>query len=114
VLPLRRPGEAVRREDAAYQRGGGRARLLVMSIPDTVNGFFEFGMSAMLFRCIVRLWYEKKVRGWSMGAAAWPMAWGLWNLYYYPHLGQWFSFSGGLLVVIMNAVWLVLARRYER
>lgn len=85
-----------------------------MSLPDAINGLFELGMSAIISRSIMRLWREKKVRGWSAGAVTWPTAWGLWNLYYYPHLGQWCSFAGGSLVVIANVTWLVLARRCER
>ncbi len=33
-------------------------------------------------------------------------AWGLWNLLYYPALGQWFSFAAGVLLCFGNCVWV--------
>ncbi|KKL71436.1 hypothetical protein LCGC14_2094960, partial [marine sediment metagenome] len=39
-------------------------------------------------------------------------AWGYWNMFYYPHLGQWFSFFGGFAIVFVNTVWIVLAITY--
>lgn len=36
-------------------------------------------------------------------------AWGIWNLVYYPTLGQWASFIGGVLLVAGNVAWVVLA-----
>ncbi len=81
---------------------------------DLVNGLFEFGMACMLFLSVLRLWRDKRVHGWSVWSVVWPTAWGLWNLYYYPSLGQWYSFLGGLFVVIVNSTWIVLALYFER
>lgn len=55
---------------------------------------------------------DKGVRGVDWRATAFFTAWGAWNLFYYPHLGQWLSFSGGLVIVAANAVWVSLALRY--
>jgi hypothetical protein len=80
--------------------------------PDIINGVFEAGMAAVLFRSVLRLRREKKVSGWSPWAVVWPTLWGFWNLYFYPHLGQFWSFVGGLLVVVTNMTWLGLAAYY--
>jgi hypothetical protein len=37
---------------------------------------------------------------------------GFWNLFYYPHLDQWLSFAGGVLIVLANTVWIAMAVHY--
>lgn len=81
---------------------------------DVINGIFEFGMACMLALSVVRLWRDRCVNGWSVWSVVWPTAWGYWNLYYYPSLGQWVSTVGGVLVVIVNSTWIVLAVRFSR
>jgi hypothetical protein len=36
----------------------------------------------------------------------------VWNLYYYPHLDQWWSFAGGLVIVAANVLWIGLMVYY--
>ena len=74
--------------------------------PDFVNGAFELVGSAMLWRNVWQLHKDKLVKGVHWNATAFFTAWGYWNLYYYPHLDQWFSFAGGLSIVVANTVWL--------
>jgi len=73
---------------------------------DFTNGLFEFFGGVLLILNCVRLHADKKVRGVSILPVMFFTSWGLWNLFYYPHLGQWWSFSGGLFVVSVNSVWL--------
>jgi hypothetical protein len=40
-------------------------------------------------------------------------AWGWWNVMFYPALGQWCSFAGGLFMVAANAAWLVQMAFYK-
>lgn len=82
--------------------------------PDIINGLFEFGgaiVSLMNVREIVR---TKKVVGVRWEPTAFFSAWGIWNLYFYPHLGQWFSFAGGAALVYVNVMWIVFAIWYGR
>lgn len=81
--------------------------------PDFVNGCFEAFAGAMICMHSRRLWIDKKVRGASMVATCFFTAWGFWNLFYYPHLAQTWSFAGGLVVVAANALWLSLMWRYR-
>lgn len=78
-----------------------------MLTPDLINGIFEFGGSLLIWRSIWLLYHQKIVRG----VSAWPTSffalWGYWNLYYYPHLDQWLSFSGGISIVTANTIWVV-------
>lgn len=85
-----------------------------MSLPDVINGLFEgVGGFMMLLDC-ARLMWEKAIAGVNWQVRAFFLAWGVWNLFYYPNLGQWFSFGGGLLIVIANAIWVALAIHYTR
>ena len=57
---------------------------------------------------------DKQSRGVDPFATAFFTGWGFWNLYYYPHLAQWASFTGGLLIVTGNAIWLYYMWRYRK
>lgn len=76
---------------------------------DLINGFFEGGLALMLTLNIRRLLKDRKVEGVSLLPAVFVAVWGYWNLFYYPNLHQWFSFIGGLGVVVGNTTWLALA-----
>ena len=81
---------------------------------DFINGTFEFlGGWFILFSCR-KLFKQKKVRGVSFIHIAYFTLWGFWNLAYYPHLGQWVSFAGGLGVVAVNTLWLGMLIWYIR
>ena len=53
------------------------------------------------------------MRGVSAWAFVFMATWGVWNMYYYPHLGQWASFAGGVVINSANVTWVVLAFRYR-
>lgn len=82
--------------------------------PDVINGLFEFFGSVMLWRNVAALYKDKRIAGVRAGSTAFFMAWGWWNTFYYPHLDQWWSFAGGLSIVIANTVWLVQMLYYGR
>jgi len=71
-----------------------------------MNGLFEFFGSIMLWRNVLQLHRDKMVRGVHWSATGFFAAWGYWNLFYYPHLGQWLSFFGGCSIVVANTIWL--------
>ena len=85
-----------------------------MSIPDVINGSYEFiGGVFILLNCY-RLYKDKMIRGCSIISTAFFCSWGYWNLYYYPSLNQWWSFIGGILIVTGNTLWVWLAIYYSR
>jgi len=73
--------------------------------PDILNGIFELCGGFIILLSIVKLHREKMVRGVSWAHVAFFAAWGFWNLFYYPSLDQWFSFAGGVTIVITNTIW---------
>ena len=81
-------------------------RRYMTSWPDIINGSSELFGAVLLLTNVVRLHRDKFVQGVHWTPTAFFTAWGLWNLFYYPHLGQWFSFVGGLAIVVVNAIWL--------
>lgn len=82
--------------------------------PDIVNGLFEAGASIMILNHARVLYRDKVVRGVSILSTVFFLAWGMWNLYYYPHLGQMFSFWCGIAVATANAVWVAMLLFYAR
>ena len=82
--------------------------------PDLINGLFEFLGSIMLWRNVIQLHRDKMARGVHWTATGFFAAWGYWNLFYYPHLDQWWSFAGGISIVVANTIWLVQMLYYGR
>jgi len=80
--------------------------------PDFFNGLFEFAGGLFIILNIRQILKDKKVRGISIPATVYFALWGLWNLYYYPHLEQWFSFAGGVFLVITNFTCILLMIKY--
>ena len=75
---------------------------------DAVNGLFECLGGVLLWMGVRRLWIDREVKGMYWPATMFFGLWGWWNLFYYPSLGQWLSFLGGLVVVSANTTWVVL------
>ena len=80
--------------------------------PDYVNGAFEFFGGAVNWLNVRHILRDKKVRGVSI-IPTFFSSWGLWNLFYYPSLDQWASFTGGLVIVGANIAWVRYAWRYR-
>jgi hypothetical protein len=77
--------------------------------PDQINGGFEAIGAVLAWVNVYKLHKAKEIKGVFWPLTAFFSSWGIWNLYYYPALGQWLSFYGGLGLTLGNAVWVVLA-----
>lgn len=82
--------------------------------PDVINGIFEFTGSIFLWLNVYRLLKDKMVRGYSPWTTLFFSSWGYWNLFYYPHLDQWWSFTGGVSIVTANTIWLGFMFYYRK
>jgi len=82
--------------------------------PDLINGILESVAGLFIALSCWRLFKDKKVRGVSVIHVFFFALWGFWNLYYYPHLGQYLSFWGGVLVVTINTFWVGQMLYYGR
>jgi len=77
--------------------------------PDLINGSIELVGAGFTWRNFQQLRRDRQLHGVYWPTTAFFSIWGLWNLIYYPALGQWFSFAGGVLLVAGNVAWVVLA-----
>ena len=85
-----------------------------MQIADLINGGFEiFGGIAMAGN-VLKLYRDKKTRGVNWSTQIFFTSWGLWNLVYYPSLGQWVSLAGAASLVISNAFYVTLMWIYRK
>ena len=85
-----------------------------MSYPDLFNASLEAVAGLFIGLSCWRLYNDKKVRGVNVITVGFFAFWGFWNLYYYPHLGQWLSFWGGIVVVTVNTFWMGQMLYYGR
>lgn len=81
---------------------------------DLTNGLFEFAAAGFILNHCRVLYADKALRGVSLLSTAFFFLWGAWNVYYYPSLGQHWSFLGGLFVVAANGLWVGLMLKYRR
>lgn len=86
----------------------------MLDTPDLMNGIFELGGAFALYQNVRTLRQDKMVRGVHWLPTGFFAAWGLWNLFYYPNLDQWFSFFGGVAIVSINLLWLGMMVYYMR
>jgi hypothetical protein len=80
--------------------------------PDFFNGLFEAVAGLLVFNNCRAVLRDKQVKGVSIISTAIFTSWGFFNIYYYPSLDQWWSFSGGLVIVSANSLWVYLMVRY--
>lgn len=81
--------------------------------PDLINGLFETVGGLLILNHCRAVLRDKSVAGVSIISTVIFTSWGFWNMYYYPHLDQWLSFSGGLIIVSANSLWVYLMIKYK-
>lgn len=79
-----------------------------------VNATFEAGAGLAVLAHCAKLHQDKQVRGLSIPAVLFFTGWGCWNVFYYPHLGQFWSFAGGIFVTLANLIYLAMLVAYSR
>lgn len=80
--------------------------------PDLINAAFEALAGLFILNHCRVLIRDKMVRGVSVISAGFFTAWGFWNLYFYPAVGQFWSFVGGIFVVLANAIYVAMLVYY--
>lgn len=73
---------------------------------DLINGLFETVGAVFLFGSLLKLRRDREVRGIEWKAVAFFFSFGVWNLWFYPSAGLYWSFCGGVLIALMNLLWL--------
>jgi hypothetical protein len=85
-----------------------------MNYPDLINGLFEFCGSLAVWWNVRALWRDKCFSGMRIVPTLFFTSWTVWDLYYYPHLGQWISFFAGICIGFGNFSYLVLMLKYRK
>lgn len=80
---------------------------------DLGNAFFEFGASLAIWLGVYKLYIDKELKGWSVISTMFFASWGLYNLFFYPSLNQWYSALAGCFVVTANIVWISMVFYYR-
>lgn len=81
---------------------------------DAINGMYELCGGYFILLHILQLLKDKEIKGVSWLAVFYFTTWGYWNLFYYPHLGQFISFAGGIAIAAANTFWLYLIFHYKK
>lgn len=81
--------------------------------PDLINGLIECGFGLMRLLDIKAAYKAKRVQGVSLIPVVAACGWGVWNIYFYNHIDQWYSFLGGLVILSTNLWWLYVAIKYR-
>jgi hypothetical protein len=81
--------------------------------PDIGNAIFEGFGAFFIWKSVFALWKDREIKGVYWPAWIFYSAWGVWNLWYYPAIGQIFSFLAGIAVVTGNIAWVTLAVRFR-
>lgn len=79
---------------------------------DQINAVAEVIACIVLLPSIMRAWRLKVVVGvhWLTPAFFW--SYGIWNLFYYHSLEQWWSGFAAILLAAQNTVWLLMVILY--
>lgn len=85
-----------------------------MLLPDFINGIFELSGGLFILNHVRVLIRHQRVAGVSLLSNLFFLSWGFWNLFYYPHLGQWVSFAGGVFLSLTSALYNILLWYYAR
>jgi len=82
--------------------------------PDHINALFEvFGGIFILNHCR-QLYKDKHVAGVSILSVAFFVTWGLFNIFYYPHLNQTFSYYAAIFMTACNFLWVIMLTYYSK
>lgn len=85
-----------------------------VSLMDLANACFEGGGSIFVLNHARILLKDKMARGVSLLSVAFFSLWGVFNIFYYQHLEQKFSWYAGIAVLIANTFYMLLIAHYRR
>jgi hypothetical protein len=81
---------------------------------DLINGCFAVASGLMAIENLRCLYRDRFVSGSSLWPPAFFNAWGVWSAYFYFDLNQWASFSGSLLSLTVNTIWIAMAVHFRK
>lgn len=82
-------------------------------MPDKINAIFEIGGALLIWCNVRRLYVDRVVLGVFAPVFVFYTLWGFWNCWFYPAIGQMFSFYAGIGTTLGNLTWCALAWKYR-
>jgi hypothetical protein len=86
----------------------------VSSYFDAINAAFQLFGAVATWANVRRLSIQRTVLGVNALSMVFFTVWGIWNVIYYRHTGQLFSFAAGVLLASGNVAWVRLYVKYRR
>lgn len=80
---------------------------------DVINSLFESISGLLTLISVYRLYKDKELKGVSIYPTLFFTLWGFWNIYFYSYNNFPYSFYGGLLITIVNVIWLSMIYYYK-
>jgi hypothetical protein len=81
---------------------------------DLINAALNMGGAVAISTSIFRVLRDKMVKGVHWGMLIFFITWSIWNLVLYTHVGLWYSFLAGIIMVITEATYLFLLIFYSK
>lgn len=81
---------------------------------DLVNALFEGSGGIFVALNAWDIWKRKAVAGQTFTALFFFTAWGVWNLFYYPAVHQWWSTFGAWSIMLVNCIQIGLVIKFRR
>lgn len=81
---------------------------------DWINSLFVAVGAFVCWYNVIVILRDKQVRGVAWWSTAFFASRSWWNIYYYPSLEQWASFSMCIALALANTTWVILAIKYTR
>lgn len=76
--------------------------------PDVINGLFLFVGALVICLSIKKLYIQGQVRGIDWRHPAFFNFWGIYQLFFYENLEQWFSLGAAITTVLAGSVYLCM------
>lgn len=80
---------------------------------DFINAVFECSGGVFVALNAWDIWKKKRVAGQTLTAISFFTAWGVWNMFYYPSIHQWWSTAGAWGVMMANAALIYFVVKYR-
>ena len=77
--------------------------------PDKINATFEMLGGCFLWLSVRALYRARGFKGVHWAQMTLYTLWGAFNLWFYPAIGQWWSFAFGINVFLANFTWAIMA-----
>ena len=81
---------------------------------DQTNACFELMGAAFMIPSLIKAYKEKVIQGVSILTPIFFSCWGIFNVFYYPSIFQFYSGMAAIMLFSINLIWLYQVIVYSR